>query len=291
MMAGRVCPRDADSPPLSGEHSKSDSPPVSGMHRPTMSQDSLMSKESYPCYERSAGPPTGTYIVQVPKDQIYRVPPPENARKYQQYTRSKHRRNTCCRCICTTLLIFLLLALLVAMAGVVLYFLYRPKAPSYSVESVSIRGVNLTAATSSSSLELAISPVFDVTVRAENRNGKIGIYYEKGSDVSVYHDGVMLCDGSVPAFYQPSRNVTVLSTKLVGSKIVLSTAARQTWLTEEKKGRVPLQMKVKMPVKIKFGAVKTWTVTVKVTCVVTVDGLKANAKVVSKTCDVSVKPW
>ncbi|GAB4825377.1 hypothetical protein Ancab_008248 [Ancistrocladus abbreviatus] len=291
MASDQVYPRDADSPPISGEHSHSGSQPVTRMHRRTMSQDSLMSKESYPYYDRSVAPPTGTYIVQVPKDQIYRVPPPENARKYQQYSSSKHRRNTCRCCICTTLLIILTLAFLIAVTGAVLYLVYRPKAPSYSVESVSIKGINLTSMTSSSSSALTISPAMDVTVRAENGNGKIGIYYEKGSDLSVYHNGVRLCDGSLPAFHQPPRNVSVVSMVLVGSQIVLSSAAHQTWLTEQSRGRVPLDMNVKIPVKIKVGAVKTWTITVKVTCVVTVNGLTANAEIVSKTCDVSIKPW
>ncbi|GMH11985.1 hypothetical protein Nepgr_013826 [Nepenthes gracilis] len=216
--------------------------------------------------------------------QIYRVPPPENARKYQLYTRRKHRHNQRRCCLCTTL-VLLLLAVLVAVSACILYLIYRPKSPSYSVQSVSVEGINLTSSTT------AISPDFNVTLRAENPNKKIGIYYEKGSSFKIYHNDVEFSEGSLPAFYQPPENVTLFSMILTGSNIVLSTSARQTILTEQNSGKVPLNMHVKLPVKIKLGAVKTWTVTVKVSCAVTVSGLTANSKVVSKACDVSVKPW
>jgi len=38
-------------------------------------------------------PPLGTYVIKIPKDIVHRVPPPENARRYEQYTHKKHRRD------------------------------------------------------------------------------------------------------------------------------------------------------------------------------------------------------
>ncbi|GMH07131.1 hypothetical protein Nepgr_008971 [Nepenthes gracilis] len=294
MTAGRVYPRDTDSPLVSGEHPKipadqcsrnSDSPPVSGgLHRPMMSQDSLMSKESFPHYEHSWGPPSGTYIVQVPKDQIYRVPPPENAHKYQRYTYRKQRRNHCRCCLCTALGL-LLFSTAIAVAGCIFYLIYQPKSPAYSVDSISIRGINLTSSAAT------ISPAFNVTLRAENPNGKLGIYYEEGSSVSIYHNDVEFSHGALPAFYQSPENVTMVSTELIQPAIVLSRSARESLLTEQQSGKVPLNMNVEMPAKIQIGAVTTWTVNVKLSCAVTVNGLTTTAKVVSKACDFNFKLW
>jgi hypothetical protein len=50
---------------------------------------------------------------------------------------------------------------------------------------------------------LTVSPEFDVTVRADNPNDKIGIYYRKDSSVEVYYSDVRLCNGVLPMFYQP----------------------------------------------------------------------------------------
>ncbi|OVA03887.1 Late embryogenesis abundant protein [Macleaya cordata] len=231
-------------------------------------------------------PPVGTYVVQIPKDQIYRVPPPENAHRYQKYARRKHRRNPCCCCLCWILGIIVLLILLTAVAAGVFYLVFRPKEPNYSVENVSIKGINLT-----SSSDLTLSPEFDVTVRAENPNKKIGIYYEKGSSVVVSHSNIDLCSGVLPAFYQPTSNVTVFETALKGSGIKLTTTVYNELQEQQKKGKIPLGLDLKVPVKIKVGSVKTWTITAKVHCVITVNKLAMDSKIVSKDCGVGLKLW
>lgn len=291
-MNERVYPRE--SPPVSGEHSNAklmmespSSAPVSGEHHGrNMSQDSFTSsKMSYPGY--NYGPNPGTYVVQVPKDQIYRIPPPENAHKYKLYTKRKARKGGCRCCVCTILAVILILALLLAVTGAVLYLIYKPKAPSYSIETVRVKGINLSSASTSAT----ISPVFNITLKTQNNNGKIGVYYEQGSWIKIYHDGVNLCNGKLPSFYQPPKSVTVFSTELSGAGIVLSKSARDKLLTEQKRAKVPLEIDVKVPVKIKIGSIKTWTISVGVSCDVTVNALTANAKVVSKNCKVSAKPW
>jgi len=128
-------------------------------------------------------------------------------------------------------------------------------------------------------------------VKTENRNSKIGVYYEQRSSINIYHDGVNFCGGSLPAFYQPPKSVTIFSTELSGAGIVLSKSARDKLLTEQKKGKVPLEVDVEIPVKIEVGAVKTWAITVKVSCDVTVNALMENAKVVSRDCWVHARPW
>jgi hypothetical protein len=59
------------------------------------------------------------------------------------------------------------------------------------------------AATATTTSVLTVSPEFDVTVRADNPNDKIGIYYRKDSSVEVYYSDVRLCNGVLPVFYQP----------------------------------------------------------------------------------------
>ncbi|XAR60256.1 hypothetical protein NMG60_11033540 [Bertholletia excelsa] len=265
-MADRVHPRD--SPPTSGAQSET---PVTKPSQPLLENEKPAS-------------PAGTYVIQVPKDQIYRYPPPENARRYQKYSRQKPRRSCCCRCLCWTFSLLLLLLILLAVTAGVLYLVFRPESPKYSIEDVAIRGFNVTSPS-------AISPEFDVTVRARNPNKKIGIYYEKGSSVNVYYSGIELCNGALPSFYQPSNNLTVFETALKGSNIMLASGLRSSLAAEVKQGEVPFRLKLKAPVKIKIGAVKTWKITVKVSCDVVVDSLTASSKIVSKDCDYSVKLW
>ncbi|KAK4441365.1 NDR1/HIN1-like protein 13 [Sesamum alatum] len=229
-------------------------------------------------------PPPATYIVQLPRDQIFRYPPPENARKLEAHTRRKTRRSCCRRCCCFTFCLLLLLIVAAAVSAGVLYLVFGFKSPKYAVTNISIKGMNLTS-------DSPISPRFDVSIRAENPNGKVGIYYLKDSAVDVLYDNVKLSDGVLPAFYQPRKNVTVLETSLTGTDVALEGAVRRTLSNSQNKRKVPLVVNVKAPVKIKVGSAKTWEISVKVKCDVVVDALSERAKIVSNDCDYSVRLW
>lgn len=178
----------------------------------------------------------------------------------------------------------MLLVVAAAVSAGVLYFVFRFKSPKYTVTKLAITGMNLTSAA-------PISPGFDVTIRAENPNSKVGIYYLKGSAVNVLYNDVRLSNGVLPVFYQPRKNVTVLQTPLSGSGVVLGGAVKTALRNANDEGRVPLVVRTKVPVKIKVGSVKTWEITVKVKCDVVVDALNERANIVSKDCDYSVRLW
>ncbi|URD92901.1 Late embryogenesis abundant protein [Musa troglodytarum] len=216
----------------------------------------------------------GSYVIQVPRDLVLRIPREGNASRAKAYA----RRRGCCFLVFAWLgaLLFLL-----AVVADILYLVFRPRVPQYSIDALSIASFNLSAA--------SVSPAFDATVRAENPNKKVGIFYRDGNDVTVASDGVTLCTGAWPAFYQSPGNVTVFVAALKGSAIRLSSAARQALVTAETQRQVPLEIDVKVPVRIKFGAVTSWTITVKLKCDVTVTGLTENAKIVFKNCRVKVK--
>ncbi|KAL3625727.1 hypothetical protein CASFOL_030256 [Castilleja foliolosa] len=229
-------------------------------------------------------PPAATYVVQFPREQILHYPPPENATKFEAFTRRRSRRSCCRRCCCFTLCLLLLLAVAAAVSTGVLYLVFRFKSPQYTVENLAIRGMNMTSSA-------FVSPGFDVTIRADNPNRKVGIYYLRGSSVSVFFGDVKLSDGVLPAFYQQRKNVTELLTTLTGSDIILSGAVRTALRNAQNQRRVPFVVRTKVPVRIKVGSVKTWTIIVKVKCDVVVDAINERANILYKDCDYSVRLW
>lgn len=263
---------DANSPPKSSS-SAATSPEVSGEHLKPLNQPT-----SKPV------PPPATYVVQLPREQILRYPPPENARKFQALSRRKSRQSCCRRCCCFTLCLLVLLVVAATISGGVLYLVFRFKSPKYSLTNLGIKGINLTS-------PAPTSPEFNVTIRSENPNGKVGIDYLKGSSVSVFYDGVKLSNGVLPAFYQPRKNVTVFQTTLKGSSVLMGGAVKTELRKAQNKGRIPFVVKMKMPLKIKVGSIKTWEITVKVQCDVVVNALNERANIVSKDCDYSVRLW
>lgn len=126
---------------------------------------------------------------------------------------------------------------------------------------------------------------------SRNGNGQIGIYYEKGSTVDVFYEDVDLCNGALPVFYQPAKNVTVVKTVLTGSKIQLTSGIRKEMHNDLSRKSFPFKLKIRAPVKIKIGSVKTWTITVNVYCDVTVDKLAAPSRIVSSKCSHDVDLW
>ncbi|KAJ6766850.1 LATE EMBRYOGENESIS ABUNDANT (LEA) HYDROXYPROLINE-RICH GLYCOPROTEIN FAMILY [Salix purpurea] len=108
------------------------------------------------------------------------------ARKSSQTTGS-----FCCKCICWTVgLLVLLLGIVGATAGI-LYLVFKPEIPNYSVDSLTISDLRL-------NFDMTLYAKFDVKITANNPNKKIGIYYEKGGRLSVWYTKTKLCQGSIP---------------------------------------------------------------------------------------------
>ncbi|CAO2177817.1 unnamed protein product [Urochloa humidicola] len=235
----------------------------------------------------------GEYVVQVPKDKVFRVPPPENARLFEHYTRRAKRRRRCsCVRVCTCLLAALLaLAVLLAAAAAVAYFVLRPKRPAYTVQALAVSGLAGVGNASAAPAAGAFSPGFAATVRADNPNGRIGLCYDGGemNRVAVSYDGVLLAEGAWPAFYQGPRNVTVVAARAKGSGIRFAQSVRGQMAASERLRSVPFDVDVEVPVRLQIGKVKTWAVPARARCTVAVDRLAADAKVVSASCHVKVR--
>ncbi|EAY79798.1 hypothetical protein OsI_34954 [Oryza sativa Indica Group] len=107
-------------------------PPLSSSPPPEHAAAATETTPLHPSFRGARPPSPGTYIIQIPKDQVLRVPPPDRARRYKKLAarpaRRRRLRHACC----------LLLLLAAAFVGAV-YLVFRPRAPSFSVASLSIR--------------------------------------------------------------------------------------------------------------------------------------------------------
>lgn len=113
---------------------------------------------------------------------------------------------------------------------------------------------------------------FDVSITARNPNEKIGIYYESGSHLSVYFTGTKLCEGSLPKFYQGHRNTTVMNLTLTG-QAQDATGLLQSLQAQQQTGSIPLNLTVKVPVRLKLGGLKLMKWKFLVRCRLNVDSL------------------
>ncbi|KAI4996938.1 hypothetical protein ZWY2020_052280 [Hordeum vulgare] len=234
--------------------------------------------ETAPLRSTSTPAPGASYIVHVPKDQVLRVPPPDRARRYSKLAARPARRRMLRRACCALLLLLVLAA---SFVGAV-YLVFRPRAPSFSVTSLSVAGL------------LDPSPAkLHAAVRADNgANKKVGVDYRGGGEVSVSYSGLLLATGRWPAFYQAPRNVTLISMPLTGKGGVALTEDQRGRLAEQAAaGAVPLTVEARVPVRVRLGKVlRTWTVDVWARCEVTVDRIDGETTAANRGCTVKAKP-
>ncbi|KAJ1688987.1 hypothetical protein LUZ63_013142 [Rhynchospora breviuscula] len=223
------------------------------------------------------------YMLQFPRDHVLKMPSEDVQQQYKNYTKYKpiQRRiqRGCCHCLCTSIC---LIVILLVTVGCILYFGFRPKAPTYSLTNLSISGFEPLLTSSVT----PIDPSIVATVKTENPNKKLSILYQTNGIVSVYFDSTYLCSGDWPSFRQGPQNVTIFETNLTGSGILLTALNRDSIVKAETNGSVPLTVYAKVPVKLKFSFITSWVITVRVTCDVAVTTLTSKAAILSKKCHI-----
>ncbi|KAJ4787048.1 hypothetical protein LUZ62_038294 [Rhynchospora pubera] len=229
----------------------------------------------------SASPvPNETYIIQIPKEQILRQPPPEHAHRAKVYARRPLRRRAVRRCCCSLIASLICLLIAVGAAAGIFYLIIRPKAPSYSLSSVNMTGLDPVLTSASTPL----SPNVEATIEANNKNKHLSILYQSGGTVDLYFEDTKLCSGDWPKFRQGPKNNTALQVQMTGSGILMTANTRDSLVNDQKNQSVPLVMHAKVPVKIKYGPVTTWKITAKVKCNIVVDGIAGEMTVLKKDC-------
>ncbi|XP_059661634.1 NDR1/HIN1-like protein 6 [Cornus florida] len=193
------------------------------------------------------------------------------------------RGTCCCKCVCWTVSLLILLLIVIGVTGGILYLMFQPKLPKYSIDSLKISDFRL-------NFDMSLYAKFDVKITANNPNKKIGIYYEKGSHLSVWYTNTKLCQGLLPRFYQGHQNTTRLDVALTG-QTQYANALMAALQEQQQTGRIPLDLKVDVPVSIKLGKLKLRKVWILGKCVLIVDSLSANnlISIRANTCKFRLK--
>ncbi|KAF6153389.1 hypothetical protein GIB67_003579 [Kingdonia uniflora] len=186
-----------------------------------------------------------------------------------KHSRPPRKRSCLCRCFCWTISLLLLIVIVIAAIVGILFLVFQPKLPKYSVNSLRVSEFTLNT-------DMSLSAQFNVMVTARNPNKKIGIYYGKGSRLRVYYTNIKLCEGSLPKFYQGHRNTTELDIALTGQTNNASTLLTTLSQEQQTTGTVPLNLRADVPIRVKLGKLKLPRVKFVVKCNLVVDNLTAN---------------
>ncbi|CAM0145822.1 unnamed protein product [Urochloa decumbens] len=211
------------------------------------------------------------------------APAPNAAAPLPPPPRRKRRHSRCCRCVCCTLLVIIILLVALGATAGILYLVFRPKIPNFHVDRLTVTRFDVNAST------MTVTDAFDVDVTATNPNKRIGIYYD-GGEVTASFNGTQLCRGDFPTLYQGHRTTVQPRISLTGETRLDSAVAGQL-LQQRQAGFVPLTVRARVPIRIKFGAIKLWKMTGKANCNLVVDNLQAGSqiRIRSNSCSFKLK--
>ncbi|XP_010262243.1 PREDICTED: protein YLS9-like [Nelumbo nucifera] len=225
-----------------------------------------MTDRIYPASKPNSNPPqtlngNGNPSFPATKAQLYGATRPV----YRPQPKSRrHRRSCCCLCCLWSTLLIIALVFLAAIAAGVVWLLYHPQRPTFSVSTVRISRFNLTTSKDTTS---HLNSQLDLAISTRNPNKKIVFLYDPIT-VTVSSTGVDVGNGSFPSFTHGTKNTTTLKTSISSSGAADLDAASATSLKSDlkRKNGLPLEIQLETKVKVKMGSLKTKKVGVRVTC-------------------------
>ncbi|KAL3848870.1 hypothetical protein ACJIZ3_010752 [Penstemon smallii] len=189
--------------------------------------------------------------------------------------RYQHKRSNgakrCCRCICYCFCCILMLLVILSFLSFYFYIIYGPKIPSYKIENFEVKAFDV-------QLDFSLNAEFQVTVKAENPNSNIGFIYGKSSYVIVTYTDTNLCSGKLPNFHQGPLNTTLMKVDLKG-KSEFGSGLQQAFTENRNSHRIPLLVRIKVPVRVVVGEIPLRQFDVFVNCSMLVDNLAPNKKI------------
>ncbi|CAN6290382.1 unnamed protein product [Urochloa humidicola] len=227
----------------------------------------------------AAAPAHDTYVVKVQKDQIYRVPPPENAYLAERYRNArgggakKQREGPACSpCVARTLGALLATAVLLGAAVLISLVVLRPGVPSFSVDRLTVR-------------REARPPRadYDFFLTAVNPNKMTALWYRSGSAVLLHH-GRALAAGDVGQPADGGDDSTDFSVVLRGAPRDGRTPKAVDKALAGSRARIALELSVQVTVQVHVGALGFGQRRLAVRCDVGAAGLSKDVHISSQSC-------
>ncbi|KAL8216541.1 hypothetical protein R6Q57_023378 [Mikania cordata] len=179
------------------------------------------------------------------------------------YQRKGRRRCFCLYCFWSILIIILIL-LLATITGGVLYLLYRPKSPAFSVTSLKINHFNLTTATDGTT---RLTSNLNLTISTKNANNKIVFHYYPFT-IKCLTDEAEIANGYFGnSFTSNPNNITIIRSSLRSSSLLLETETVNRIRSDlKKKSGLPLKILLDSEAVMKVESFRSKKVGIRIKC-------------------------
>ncbi|CAM8974535.1 unnamed protein product [Rhodiola kirilowii] len=142
--------------------------------------------------------------------------------------------------------------LLIGLIALIVYLIYRPEHPQFTVSNASIYGLNSTA-------QPFLSASFQFTILLRNPNKRVSIHYERFTAYVTYHDQPITPITRLPPLHQRTRSLVSATPVLGGTSdaVPVSAEVLNGLAADEAFGVVELRVVVVGRLRWKAGAIKT----------------------------------
>ncbi|XP_055818441.1 NDR1/HIN1-like protein 13 [Solanum dulcamara] len=223
-----------------------------------------------------------TYVVQIPRDQVYRVPPPENAKIVENHRQPDTQKKRKCTCCCWVFSAILLIGILIGIIVLIIHTMYAPKSPEFSITNVHFKNVTQPSnGQKNKSHPQAVVPQFEIDLKIVNVNERMNVSFGKGDNgiATLSFKNHEIGRGKYPSISQKPKDSTNSQFNLDAGKL---TGDFQKSLNDDKKS-IPMTLTINAPMEITSWA-KTLKKDVTVTCDFDLESVKGKSKIKSEDC-------
>lgn len=230
--------------------------------------------------------PPETYVVHFPRDQVYRVPPPENARIAESHRPKNNNKSSgkgggggggcsLCRLIIIALI---LVALGISIFIAMVLTLYSPKYPEFSLEHFHAKSNG-----NNSSPRKNNNNNYSVSLTIKNPNERMEVQYGSGK-MSLKFKGKVIASGKYLSTQQEAAKEIVVLETLHGNKKSLTKSMAKSLMNNKDKHPKSMVLIIYVPIKI-----TSWAITSQKYLIVTCDfkvkmHAKTGTKIISQEC-------
>ncbi|KAI3687352.1 hypothetical protein L1987_81047 [Smallanthus sonchifolius] len=202
----------------------------------------------------SSNPNGNTVHVTTVKNPKLPLPPAkahlynQNRHPYRRNPTNYHRKRRRCFCLCCfwSILIIILILLLATISGSVLYLLYRPHRPTFSVTSLKISRFNLTTATDGTT---RLTSNLNLTISTKNPNNKIVFHYDPIAIARVTDETEIASGYFGNSFTNIPNNITIIRSSLSSKSLLLETETVNRIRSDLKK-KLGLRLKIVLDTRV-----------------------------------------
>lgn len=217
-----------------------------------------------------------TYVIQIPRDQVYRVPPPENAKFVENYqgVQSTKKDTQLRKCCFWFLIPVVVLGIVIGTIVGTINGVYAPKSPQFSIATVQYKKSPEPAGRHRPATR---HPTFYISLHVDNVNERMKVSFGDGGKSSLVFKNRVVGRGKYPSVSIKPRETTDVDLEMEAK---LSGDLQKELNNRTKKS---MTLKVSVPMEIKSWAKgKKKDVTIK--CEFKVDSLAKSSQVLSEEC-------